>query len=64
MLVLKTDLSGNNPVYSYVGDGTSYVINDFDLTPDGGYILTGANYINSNCSFITLCKLDNEGNLR
>ena len=63
MMILKTGLSGDNPLYFYAGDGTSYTGNGLDFTPDGGYIVTGANITNNN-SVITLCKLDAEGLLR
>jgi hypothetical protein len=61
MLILKTDISGDNPKYFYVGDGTSFRGNGLSITPDGGYIITGSNYINSVNSVITLCKLNSEG---
>ncbi len=63
MLILKTSLSGDNPSYYYAGDGTSYQGNGFDFTSDGGYIITGSNFVN-NRSVITLCKLNAEGVLR
>jgi len=63
MLILKTSLSGDNPSYFYAGDGTSYQGNGFDFTSDGGYIITGSNFVN-NRSVITLCKLNAEGILR
>ena len=63
MMILKTGLSGDSPLYFYAGDETSFTGNGFDFTPDGGYIVTGANFTNNN-SVITMCKLDAEGLLR
>lgn len=56
MFVLETQLDGSNPLYFYEGDGSSFVANGFDLTDDGGFIITGAAYINDQ-SAITLSKL-------
>ena len=63
ILILKTSLTGENPVYYYTGDGESYLGNGFDFAPDGGYIITGTNFINTK-SVITLCKLNAEGTLQ
>jgi hypothetical protein len=63
ILILRTDLSGNNPTYFDFGDGTSYTGNGFDFTSDGGFIITGANYLNNN-SVIALLKLNKQGLLR
>ncbi len=63
MLLLKTNLNGENPSYFYVGDGASYHGNGCDITSDGGYIITGTNFT-SNESVITICKLNTEGSLR
>jgi len=62
LLLMKIDLEGNSPEYSYTGDGISFAGRSFDYTPDGGYILTGSNYSNEN-SVITLAKLNNQGKL-
>lgn len=63
MLILETNLSGENTEYLYMGDGVSYRGKSLDHTPDGGYIITGANHINNINSVITLCKLTAEGAL-
>ncbi len=63
ILILKTNLAGENPEYTYIGDGQLYQGNDIDFTSDGGYIITGTNYISTN-SVITLCKPDTDGLFR
>jgi hypothetical protein len=63
ILLIKTDLYGDDPSYFEVGDGVSYEGNGFDFALDGGFIITGANFLNEN-SVIALIKLDQEGNLR
>ena len=63
ILLLTTRLDGEGPVYSYIGDGTSFAAGGFDYTGDGGFIITGSNFIGTN-SIITLCKLDADGVLR
>ena len=59
MFILRTGIDGSQPVYHYSGDGTTFTGNGFDLTADGGFILTGATYVNqqSSQSAINLCKI-------
>ena len=57
IILIRTSLQGENPDYSYIGDGASYTCNSFDFTSDGGYIFTGASHINEN-SVILLVKVN------
>lgn len=56
MFVLQTDMDGANATYLYQGDGSSYEGMSFDITPDRGFILTGAVYTGEQ-SAIALSKL-------
>lgn len=62
ILLIKLSATGANPTYYYIGDGASYTGRGFDIADDGGYILTGASYLNEK-SMIALYKVNNEGNL-
>jgi hypothetical protein len=55
MMIARMQANGQNPEYSYFGDGTAYEGGGFTLTEDGGYIITGANFVNDK-SLITLFK--------
>lgn len=62
MTIIRFNENSPNPQYIYIGDGTSYTGNGFDLTNESGYVVTGAGYLNEK-SMIALYKVNSEGNL-
>lgn len=60
MLIVKMDQTGQSPEYIYRGDGETYSGSGFDFTSNGGYVITGANFVNKK-SLITIFKIDPNG---
>lgn len=60
MVIVKMDQNGLSPEYIYRGDGETYSGSGFDFTSNGGYVITGANFVNKK-SLITIFKIDPNG---
>lgn len=55
--VITTDLDGENPVYSEIGQGTQLSASSFEHTADNGFIIAGTNKHSDNDQSMALIKL-------
>jgi hypothetical protein len=61
--LITTDLDGNNPVYSTIGEGTQLSASSFEKTADNGFIIAGTNKHSDNDQSLALIKLKANGSL-
>jgi hypothetical protein len=61
--LLSTNLDGNNPVFSYIGEGTEMSGSSFSATSDNGFIIAGTNKHSDSNKSLALIKLKADGSL-
>jgi hypothetical protein len=61
--LIKTDLEGDNAVYSEIGEGTQLSASSFQKTSDNGFIIAGTNKHSENDQSMALIKLKSSTSL-
>ena len=62
MVMITTNMNGENPVQNNIGGSVQFSSGSFEKTTDNGFIITGTNKFNDNSSMV-LIKTDSNGKL-